>query len=595
MKKKLPIFIISLLFVSACKHKSFEACSYNAIESKVDSTILVLKGFEKTGSTQELKRILSRGRKHYKEIEPFVEYYFQGISRRINGPALPEIKTDDNMVNEASGFQVIEEIIYNDNVELNNLKKQAKILSTDLLFIKNNIRNLPIKDQHFYELVQHQIIRIATLGITGFDSPVAFQSLEEARFSLEGIIGFYNLYCNSNSKKGNEKLLLEIAKAIKYLNQNSDFDSFNRLIFIKDHLMPLSVLWEIEFEPIIRQMPNFKSNKVFSGSLADLMQGRNLNPDVFSPFAESESTPQKIALGKLLFNEKSLSKTSTMSCATCHNADKAFSDGKKLSVNNIHSSTSQRNSPTLLYSAFQKAFFYDMKSQDLENQIESVMNNPDEFNLSPEEISQRVSANLTLSKKFVEAYPNIKKISSFEVRNAIAAYVRSLLPFSSKIDNYFKGKTALTQSEINGFNLFTGKAKCATCHFVPLYNGTIPPWFNTSESEVIGVPKNLLWNNAEIDIDLGRYQFNQIEQLKFSFKTPTIRNIEKTGPYMHNGVYSSLDEVVRFYELGGGNGIGMDLEYQTLPFDKLQLNDSEKQDIVSFLKCLSDTSNFSSH
>ena len=162
------------------------------------------------------------------------------------------------------------------------------------------------------------------------------------------------------------------------------------------------------------------------------------------------------------------------------------------------------------------------------------------------------------------------------------------MPFNAKIDNYFKGKANLTKEEENGFNLFAGKAKCASCHFIPLYNGTVPPWYNNSESEVIGVPKSINWKNAVVDSDLGRYNTNQIEQFRFSFKTPTIRNIAKTAPYMHNGIYTNLEDVVKFYELGGGNGIGMQLEFQTLPFDNLKLTEREKKDIILFMKTLTD-------
>ncbi|MFM8834515.1 MAG: cytochrome-c peroxidase, partial [Cytophagales bacterium] len=88
--------------------------------------------------------------------------------------------------------------------------------------------------------------------------------------------------------------------------------------------------------------------------------------------------------------------------------------------------------------------------------------------------------------------------------------------------------------------------------------------------------------------DMGRYLINEIEELRFSFKTPTVRNIELTAPYMHNGVYNTLEEVVKFYDLGGGNGIGMNTAHQTLPFDKLDLSPQEKNDIVDFLKTLTD-------
>jgi cytochrome c peroxidase len=521
-------------------------------------------------------------------MEPFVEYYFQGLSRRINGPALPEIKTDDNMVNDASGFQVIEELIYSDTIDLKELKKQVLILKSDLNFIKQNFKDLPVQDHHFYELMQHQIIRIAALGITGFDSPVSFNSIEEANSSLEGIEEFYNMYCEINNQTINENLIELFDKGKQYIEKNNDFNTFNRLEFIKNHLMPMSVAFEKEFKKVIDKTPNFYDNKVFGGHLADLMQGKKLNPDAFSPFAETKSTPEKTALGKLLFNDVKLSRSNKMSCATCHNAEYAFTDGKKTSLSNIHNNSIKRNSPTLLYSSFQKAFFYDMSSQDLENQIESVMKNPEEFNLSPKEINNKIASNSTLVQLFAKAYPNKKEITPYEIRNAIASYVRSLMPFNSKIDHYFAGKTKLTESEVNGFNLFAGKAKCATCHFIPVYNGTVPPWYNNSESEVIGVPKNVAWKNAAIDPDEGRYKFNQLEPLRYSFKTPTVRNIEKTAPYMHNGVFNSLEEIIKFYVLGGGNGIGMKLEHQTLPFDNLNLNETEKQDIINFLKTLTD-------
>jgi len=585
--------ILSLLLVSifSCNnksHKTLENNLHTSISKKIDTLNLCLSELENSKDQKDQILNFKKSRRLYKKMEPFVEYYFQGLSRRINGPALPEIKTDDNMVNDASGFQVIEELIYSDTIDLKELKKQVLILKTDLNFIKQNFKDLPVQNHHFYELMQHQIIRIAALGITGFDSPVAFNSIEEANSSLEGIEEFYNMYCEINNQTINQNLIELFEKGKQYIEKNNDFNTFNRLEFIKNHLMPMSVAFEKEFKKVIDKTPNFYDNKVFGGHLADLMQGKKLNPDAFSPFAETKSTPEKTALGKLLFNDVKLSRSNKMSCATCHNAEYAFTDGKKTSLSNIHNNSVKRNSPTLLYSSFQKAFFYDMSSQDLENQIESVMKNPEEFNLSPKEINNKIASNKTLVQLFAKAYPNKKEITPYEIRNAIASYVRSLMPFNSKIDHYFAGKTKLTESEVNGFNLFAGKAKCATCHFIPVYNGTVPPWYNNSESEVIGVPKNVAWENATVDPDEGRYKFNQLEPLRYSFKTPTVRNIEKTAPYMHNGVFNSLEEIIKFYVLGGGNGIGMKLEHQTLPFDNLNLNETEKQDIINFLKTLTD-------
>lgn len=588
-KKIIAIFLIC--FIYSCINKetiSLEEKLHLTVTEKIEVLCTDINKLcvqnDKNALVNEFKNI----RTEYKKIESFIEYYFQGLSRRINGPALPEIKTDDNIVNDASGLQVIEEILFDEKLDTTELKKQAKILITDLNFIKQNFKDLPIQNHHFYELIQHEVIRIAVLGITGFDSPVAFNSINEAHASLEGIEEFYSLYVQINNQKVNTSLINAIHKANKYINDHNNFDNFDRLVFIKHYLMPISTQLELEFKEVIKNNPLVNTPKVFNGTLSDLMQGKRLNADAFSPYEESKSTPEKSKLGGYLFNNTELSRSNKVSCATCHDKNLSFTDGKKVSSLNIHKNSVNRNSPTLYYSAFQKFFFYDMRSQDLENQIESVMQNPDEFNLSPEEIKNKLQTKKEIVALFKKAYPKSKEITSYEIRNSIASYVRSLMPFKAKVDNFFNDKDTLTISEKNGFNLFAGKAKCATCHFIPLYNGTAPPWFNNSESEVIGVPEKINWEHAVVDKDLGRYKFNQLEQLKYSFKTPSIRNSEKTAPYMHNGVFNTLEDVIKFYELGGGNGIGMQLEYQTLPFDNLKLTKEEKRDLINFLNTLTD-------
>jgi cytochrome c peroxidase len=581
--------LIAFSFFSCSKKETItlEDIVKTTLNQQIDSVNTALLQLSKCTNKDAAKIQFSNCRAIYKKTEPFVEYYFQGFSRRINGPALDEIKIDDNIVNDPTGFQVIEEMIFSGgDLDSKKFKSEIEILKTDFLFVKNNLKDFPIQNHHLYELLQHQLIRNATMGITGFDSPVAFQSIKETNSSLEGIQHYFTIFCQNNKVNNKEKCIQILSDSRSYLNKNNDFDTFNRLVFIKNYLMPLSIALEIVFTDYVKDSP--KGLQPFKGTLSDLMQGKGLNPDAFSPFAESQTNDAKVTLGKLLFNDKNLSKNNTISCASCHNAEKAFTDGLQFSTINVHNQSSSRNSPTLLYAGFQKSFFYDLRSQDLENQIEDVMRNPREFNLSTKEMTSRITQQKEYKSLLSTAFLNKKEITPFEIRNAIASYVRSLMPFNSKIDHYFQGKVNLTKSEENGFNLFAGKAKCASCHFIPLYNGTVPPWYNNSESEVIGVPKSINWKNAVVDSDLGRYNTNQIEQFRFSFKTPTIRNIEKTAPYMHNGVFTNLEDIVTFYQLGGGNGIGMELEYQTLPFDNLKLTEREKKDIVLFMKTLTD-------
>ncbi len=148
-------------------------------------------------------------------------------------------------------------------------------------------------------------------------------------------------------------------------------------------------------------------------------------------------------------------------------------------------------------------------------------------------------------------------------------------------------KSAMTASQRQGFNLFVGKGKCSTCHFLPLFNGTVPPKYAKTEQEILGTAKD--GSNSTLDPDLGRGKFHEtVEFLQHSFKTPTLRNIAKTAPYMHNGGYKTLKEVMNFYNKGGGLGLGFKVKNQTLPPNPLNLSDQEIDKIIDFMGALSD-------
>jgi cytochrome c peroxidase len=195
----------------------------------------------------------------------------------------------------------------------------------------------------------------------------------------------------------------------------------------------------------------------------------------------------------------------------------------------------------------------------------------------------------TYKHLFKKAFPKAPRaVNDYNLRNAIGSYIRSLTSLNSSFDQHIRGNTnKLTASEVNGFNLFMGKAKCATCHFMPLFNGTVPPDFRTIETEVIGVPA--LAGKKGIDSDKGKYELRKLPLYKYAFRTPTVRNIALTAPYMHNGVFKTLEQVVDFYNKGGGLSAGADLPNLTLPFDKLNLTLAEEKDVVAFLKTLTDT------
>jgi len=191
-----------------------------------------------------------------------------------------------------------------------------------------------------------------------------------------------------------------------------------------------------------------------------------------------------------------------------------------------------------------------------------------------------------------KAYPDYG-LSQHAIGNSIATYVSSLVTIESPFDQYMNLSTSdYSDSAKNGFNLFMGKAACGTCHFAPIFNGLVPPLYKESESEILGVPATKDTLHPTLDYDLGRMAnaipLDESEIYSHSFKTTTVRNAELTAPYMHNGVYNTLEEVMDFYNKGGGKGLGYEVPYQTIPFDQLGLTESEQQDVISFIKTLTD-------
>lgn len=595
----LGFFVVQLsnLFCTSKKFQNGQESVQYWFQQHTDSLIkeldsmdyLVLNG----GDVVILQEKFAATRFRYKKVESLVEYYFQGLNRRINGPALPDVKTDDNQVWPPHGFQVIEQFLYSpfSDDQRASVSNEIHLLQTDIRFVKSNISSQTILSRHIQELTQHEIIRIGVLGITGFDAPLSKLSLQESVYALSGLEKLLQTYTayEQDAHKLNDQQVNLFAKAIGYVSTHSDFDSFDRILFLSQYLSPLSLsLKEIPFKGDAGDSVFIKP---FTGTLSDLLQGKGFNPDYYASYSQSASTLDKVEMGRLLFTEKSLSVSKKLSCATCHQPDKYFTDGMEKAGNFVHGGTLARNTPALYYASLQSNQFYDLRSISLEDQINEVMNNSEEFNLNSSAVSKRLNANPVYSK-IAEKVFGKKEISGFEVRNAVAAYIRSLNPFTSRFDAYMKGdSSALNTSEIRGFNLFAGKAKCATCHFIPLFNGNIPPWYTKSESEIIGVPLEVQWSNAIIDIDSGRFKINRLPELMYAFKTPTVRNVAQTAPYMHNGVYKNLEDVVEFYHKGGGVGLGMNLPFQSLPFDSLSLDLSEKKSLIAFMNTLTDKKN----
>lgn len=531
--------------------------------------------------TDDLKKYFIRARNAFKRLEPTLAFIEPGTYNVLNAPNILKVEEEDVngiKIRQPSGFQVLEENLYADSLDMDRIAGAISFIRNRLTLLEHNTDYGFAKPYHVLWMLRDGFLRVALTGITGFDSPVLERSLPEA-VEVYGTLRelLVSMEDRFTDKALHARWIDEMDRTISDLSV-SDFESFDRYGFIKRHT---HFQLELFNETVADWKVSFPFTMAIENDASSLFAGDTFNKDFFTDPKSGGQDPDKIALGKLLFNDTGLSKSGRISCSTCHLKEKAFTDGLPKSPGQ------SRNSPTLAYAGLQQGFFYDKRSGSLEGQIISVVENESEFHSDLDNLTQLVKADSVYSAKFIKLYP--KGITDYNIRNAIAQYIRSLAPFNSKFDNNINGKEeTLTDSEINGFNLFMGKAKCATCHFAPVFNGTVPVAFKESEMEFIGVPARNDTVNAVIDGDLGRYDYFGTEERKHFFKTPTIRNIEKTAPYMHNGVYPTLEEVVDFYNRGGGAGIGITSEYQTLPPDPLQLSEEEQDNLIQFMKTLTD-------
>jgi cytochrome c peroxidase len=534
---------------------------------------------------KQLQQLFLQARLRYKKIEWAAEYFDAATTRAMNGAPVPEVEMGSGQIFEPAGLQVIEAYLFPkyDATNKKDLLKQLKVLQNSCNKYKTYFSNIDILDGQVFDAARLEVYRILTLGIAGFDDPLTQKSMAESATSLQSLKNELRYY-GSNDELS-KKLMSQISAAITYLNTHSGFDSFNRAEFITQYGNPISrSLADLEKHLNLHVI---RYNRLLRQDAKTLFDVSAFDVNAYAPNIDAASTPQKVMLGKMLFSDPVLSGTGVRSCRSCHQPEKAFTDG--LVKNTILGSKQplKRNTPTLLNAGLQPSQFYDLRATTLEDQASNVVQNPDEMHGSMTVASKRLWQNKAYRQLFAKAYPikDRTTIDTLEVMNALGSYVRSLTALNSRFDAYMRGdNTAMTKDELHGFNLFMGKAKCGTCHYMPLFNGTLPPRFMKMESEVIGVPKSATLH--VIDDDLGRFNIVQTPSFKHAFKVTTVRNASRTAPYMHNGVFKTLDQVMDFYNKGGGTGLGIKIDNQTLPFDKLNLSTKESKDIIAFIKSL---------
>ncbi|QDP00897.1 c-type cytochrome [Thalassotalea sp. PS06] len=290
-------------------------------------------------------------------------------------------------------------------------------------------------------------------------------------------------------------------------------------------------------------------------------------------------TPAQIDLGRYLFFDPLLSKDGSLSCASCHQPDKGFSDDMDRSVG-VTGEKVPRSAPTLWNVAFLDRFFWDGRADTLEEQAVGPLFDPKEMGNNPQQLLASLRGNDSYPSMFKQAFPETEQIEIEQVATALAAFQTSLISLNSRYDQYAHGfHDALSENEIKGMNIFRSfVARCAECHQ--------PPLFTNNQIAVIGTPEP-----EGMPFDPGaEVPFND-KRMRGGFKVPTLRNIAKTAPYMHSGGMKSLREAAGFYTKGRGHAVpeGEELIIHWHIWEP-NLTDEELDRIVDFLHALTDES-----
>ena len=320
--------------------------------------------------------------------------------------------------------------------------------------------------------------------------------------------------------------------------------------------------------------------------------------DLWSYFVPKDNalTPAKVELGRQLFFDARLSANARVSCASCHNPRFAFTDGKK-TAEGINGRRGARNTPTLLNAMFSSTLFWDGRADTLEQQaLQPLVDENEMGNASHEEVVKRLAGVPEYKGRFEAVFG--APMSAKLLAQAIAAYERTLVSANSPFDRFLQGdRSAMNESAQRGFNLFRTKARCSVCHSV---NQSFPfftdgNYRNTGVAETLGNQPRVspqtrpgrsrdcfvLLDMQTAKPELGRFTVTGNSVDLGAFRTASLRNVELTAPYFHDGSAATLAEVIRYYIRGGNQNSLRDWELQAL-----NLTEAEQTDLIEFLKAL---------
>jgi cytochrome c peroxidase len=296
--------------------------------------------------------------------------------------------------------------------------------------------------------------------------------------------------------------------------------------------------------------------------------------------ADNPPTAETVALGRWLYYDTTLSIDNTLSCASCHSPQSGFCDGRPVSTG-VRGQRGTRNAPTVFNVAYYTTQFWDGRAASLELQAGGPMANPTEMGHTLQGVEEKLNANASYRADFKKAFGS-DVITIGMVEKSLASFERTIVSGNSPFDRYMYGgeNNALTTSAKRGLEVFRNpkKGNCAVCHTI----GESYALFTDNKFHNLGAGAKL-GMTGEVELtDLGRFKVTNVEADKGAFKTPSLRNIALTAPYMHDGSDKNLKEVIDFYIGAGNSNPYRDKEIHSLDF----LTGKERADLLAFLKSL---------
>jgi len=549
----------------------------------------------------KIKEQIRASRSKLKAIDFWLRYFEPIAYKKINGPLPVEWETEvfekyePPYRRQGGGITLAELSLDEEKVQKDSL---LALIDTSLAalqtFEADSITTQLDTYHHFFLANRLYLLNLASIYTTGFECPDTSEIIPELRLMLSAVKNIYDNFNSNFSQTALSKEYLEIYDKLTFFvnDQSTDFSLFDHFSFIKDFVNPLFRL----------NQQFINSYSVTTISLMDFSLDNNaasiFDKTLFSPqntkgifsLVEDENVLAEIKkIGKLLFYDPILSGNNKRSCVSCHKPTEFFTDTTLVTSFQFDGQQQlPRNTPSLVNAVFNHLVMYDGKHIALQGQAKDVIQNPVEMNSNEKELIKKLLSCKEYKdafKKFAQYTPEEKEISLTHIVSAITYYYADFSSYYSPFDNAMNNKASLGNPEKIGFNLFMSKAQCGTCHFIPQFNGVKPPYVG-SEFEVIGVPEDSSYK--KLSPDKGRHVINSVDEMMNAFRTGTVRNAARTKPYMHNGVFQTLDQVIDLYDAGGGAGKKLKIDNQTLSTDSLHLTKEEKNNLIAFIHSLNE-------